>query len=119
MPHGLHLRVCDANSKLTAYPPTMRYSTRSEFSNLKNSLKSLGSWIVAIVDLSKELEGAQPLGGRAGAPIVAVVARVAQARDGQPCAVDFAEIQRNFLHVPILPRRRAKAHYTRFVVDTR
>src|SRR5262249_35833615 len=43
-----------------------------EFSNFKNSLKSRGSWIVAIVDLAQELEILHPLMWRARQPILPV-----------------------------------------------
>jgi hypothetical protein len=39
-----------------AYPPITRYRTLFEFSNLKNSLKSGGSWIVAIENLTHQLK---------------------------------------------------------------
>jgi hypothetical protein len=40
-----------------------------EFSNLKNSLKSGGSWIVAIDDLPHQFERFHALGGRLRPPI--------------------------------------------------
>jgi hypothetical protein len=44
----------------TAYPPTNRYSTPFELSNLKNSLKSGASAGIGIEGPSKELDRTQP-----------------------------------------------------------
>ena len=46
-----------------------------EFNNLKNSLKSGGSWVVAIDDLALELDGGKAGGGGLGVPIGAVIRR--------------------------------------------
>src|ERR1700730_15922019 len=47
--------------KLTAYPPITRNSTWCEFNNFKNSLKSGGSRVVAINNLTKRLKRLQAL----------------------------------------------------------
>ena len=38
-----------------------RYSTCLALSNLKNSLKPFGSWVVSIIDLAHQLDGLEAL----------------------------------------------------------
>lgn len=53
-------------------PPTSRYSTRWELSNLKKSRKSAGSQIVAIGDPAAQFESGPPLLRRAGPPVIPI-----------------------------------------------
>src|SRR5436190_15405561 len=57
------------------------YSTLFEVSNLKKSLKSGGSRIVAIDDLPHQFQRFHALFGRLGAPVLAVVAFPVQRHD--------------------------------------
>src|ERR1039457_6551005 len=70
-----------------------RYSTSCEFNNLKNSLKSGGSRIVAIVDLPHELEGFQSFQGCLGLPIRLLVRIV-----GKRVHTESAPIQPEGVH---------------------
>jgi hypothetical protein len=66
------------------------------FSNFKNSLKSLGSRIVAIHDLSEKFQRRQAFRGRAAAPIATRIV-IVEASDG-----DRVSIKALF----VLPHRR-------------
>ena len=54
--------------KSNGLPPTTRYSTFFSLSNLKNSLKSCGNWVVAIGNLAKVLKGPEALRRRLAQP---------------------------------------------------
>jgi hypothetical protein len=58
-----------------------RYLAPFEFSNFKNSLKSRGSRIVAIGDLTEELERLEALGGTSREPELAVLGWSMEAYD--------------------------------------
>src|SRR4051812_38373976 len=55
-----------------------RYSAPVAFNNFKNSLKSRGSRIVAIGDLTEKFERLKPLGGSFRQPVCAVALALAE-----------------------------------------
>jgi len=59
-----------------------RYSIFPEASNLKKSLKSGGSRIVAIIDGSHQFHGGKPFTGCPRSPIRAIVRRFEERRNG-------------------------------------
>ena len=78
-----------------------RYSASTELSNLKKSLKSGGSWIVATHDLAEQLECSHPLLGGLGPPVFAFCSVVRQA-----CDLEVGPVQTGFVnnaHIFIVP----------------
>jgi hypothetical protein len=72
----------------------MRYSTRFEFSNLKNSLKLGGRRIVSIESSPYQLDGKQPFGRRFRAPIGNVIVRVFQVGHGECASIHVVRLLR-------------------------
>ena len=65
----------------------IRYSTSFEFSNLKNSLKSGGSWIIAIDYLTHQLKGFHTFSRRLGAPELSIIGFLVERSDLEGRAV--------------------------------
>ena len=97
MLHALNLVRVHSGSK---------YSTLLEFSNLKNSLKSGGSWIVALDDLPHQFERFHALGWRLRAPIFPLVRFVIERGGVKGRTVQASRI--HGVHESIMIERRAK-----------
>ena len=95
-----------------------RYSTLWALSNLKNSLKSAGRWIVAIDNLTHQLHGLQTFIRALGKPVSSLVRRFQKRCGGKRRPVQFGRIHAVH-HLIIQEHPRPRKHRSSPVCPTR